>query len=358
MFMFREQVNIMNKDNTKYQIIDQIDKAIEQDKFPFFVEEFRQAEVDEGADVFLRIKKIKPFFAATVMRNLRTSTLVAVQKQTLKFGEKGHIVFTDYVTPHIGKLFRDHGIQFIDTCGNAFINHEPYYVFIIGNKAELTTKQKLRPMTGKMTTTAGLKVLFALLDTPGLINKPYRAIAQQAGVALGGIPQVINNLKEEGFIAERKGNRRLLYKDKLLTKWIEHYPAKLRDKQKYGQFTAPANDWWQDFPMERYSGEWGGETGAAILHNYLTPEIHTAYLPKEEKINFYQAAQLKPDREANRLDRHVIELIEPFWPQDNNQTFAPLLVIYADLIQTGEARNIEAAKLIYKDYLVGHLDKD
>jgi len=74
--MFHERNTIMNKNNAEYQIIDQIVKAIEQDKLPFVIEEFRLAKADERADVFLRIKKIKPFIAATVMRNLRTSTLL------------------------------------------------------------------------------------------------------------------------------------------------------------------------------------------------------------------------------------------------------------------------------------------
>ena len=177
-------------------------------------------------------------------------------------------------------------------------------------------------------------------------------------MSLGAIPQVLNSLKEEGYIAEREGKRRLLYKEKLFEKWVEHYPSRLRCKLKYDQCAAPSGDWWKNFPIDSCKGVWGGETGAAILHSYLIPEIHTAYLPSKCKIKFFKETRLSPIRGAISHDRHVIEMIEPFWPHDGAQKLAPLLVIYADLIQTGDARNIESAKMIYEEYLVGYFEKD
>jgi len=44
--MQHEQGAIVNKDNTKYQIIDQIVKPIEQDKLPFVIEDFRLAKAE------------------------------------------------------------------------------------------------------------------------------------------------------------------------------------------------------------------------------------------------------------------------------------------------------------------------
>jgi hypothetical protein len=348
----------MNKSNENYAIADQIQRLLEQEAFPIVANEFRKAKADESADVFLEIQDLKAVFAATVMRNLRANSLITIEKQTKKFGQDGHIVLTDFVTTHMGNLLREHNVQFLDTCGNAFINHKPFYVYVIGNRPKHPPTIKRQTAPSKLITTTGLKIVFALLVEPNLVNATYRQIARKAGAALGAIPPVIRELKEEGFVAGRKGALRLLYKEKLFTKWVEHYPTKLRRKQKYASFLVDANDWWRDFPNEDYDVVWGGETAAALLTNHLTPEVHTAYLPKEQRNLFIQLAKLRPAREAVIQGTHEIELLEPFWHWNVQQTIAPKLLAYADLVQTGEARNLEIAKLIYKGHLVGYLNKD
>ena len=56
-----------------------------------------------------------------------------------------------------------------------------------------------------------------------------------------------------------------------------------------------------------------------------------------------------------RQDRNGdIELREKFWEFDTEGTdraVVPPLLVYADLLATGDTRNIETAKVIYSDYL-------
>lgn len=349
----------MNEHEYKHTFIDLLIQAVNHDKTPFVINNIEWAMNNHQKDIYFNIDNIDTKFAGEIKRNVRINTVGAAIRAAEDFNHNEYVVLADYVTQAIANAFRDNGIQFIDTCGNAFINQKNYYVFVAGNKKILDQQLKNNAPTRKMTTTAGLKVLFALLDKPGLVASSYRVIAIQAGVALGIIPQVIRNLKEEGFLADNRGERRLLHKERLALKWTEHYPYKLRDRLKYAELVAPETYWWRDFRVEQFKGQWGGETGAAILTNYLEPEIQTIYLPKHEKINFIKAAKLKPVRVNQVFNGQLIELVEPFWKvSDKNNKIAPVLVIYADLIQTGESRNIEMAKKIYEDYLVGHLKKD
>ena len=58
-------------------------------------------------------------------------------------------------------------------------------------------------------------------------------------------------------------------------------------------------------------------------------------------------------RKANHGD---IEILTLFWNFDYefaNQGIAPPILVYADLMATGNNRNIEAAGMIYEKYLAG-----
>jgi len=53
------------------------------------------------------------------------------------------------------------------------------------------------------------------------------------------------------------------------------------------------------------------------------------------------------------------ELLEPFWKFETEELgevhrLCPPLLVYADLVATGDARNIDAANIIRKKYLHGN----
>jgi hypothetical protein len=56
-----------------------------------------------------------------------------------------------------------------------------------------------------------------------------------------------------------------------------------------------------------------------------------------------------------------IELRERFWNCENpelDKTMVPPLLVYADLMATGDPRNIETAQMIFTDYLQRHFTED
>lgn len=260
---------------------------------------------------------------------------------------KKWILVTRYVQPKVAKTLRELKIQFIDTVGNVYINDPPAFIFIHGNKLQRPLEFKLEEgMLGR----AGIHVIFALLCKRELCNANYREIAEQGQVALGTVSGVMKDLATQGFLIDTDDKqRRLIRKKELLDKWLTAYAEKLRPKKLIGKYTGTKPDFWQQAELGIYNAQWGGEVAAHLLARYLKPEIITIYARKPIQ-NLTLGLKLRQDRNGN------VELRERFWKcetPDIDQTIVPPLLVYADLMATGDTRNIETAKIIYSDYLKG-----
>lgn len=157
------------------------------------------------------------------------------------------LLVADYVNPILAERLRAQNIWFLDTAGNAYIKQSPLFIYIKGNKP--VEKPAIRSLSRAFQPT-GLKVIYAFLCNPELVNAPYREIAQTAEVALGTVGWVITDLAQLGHIVDM-GNRgrRLKERRKLLERWITAYPEKLRPKLETGRYKAPNPDWWQTAPL-------------------------------------------------------------------------------------------------------------
>ncbi len=76
------------------------------------------------------------------------------------------LLATRYITPDAAVRFRDAGIQFIDTVGNAFINQPPLLIFVKGNKPE---KDEIAAPTARLFKGVGLKIVYLFLCQPELV---------------------------------------------------------------------------------------------------------------------------------------------------------------------------------------------
>jgi hypothetical protein len=285
--------------------------------------------------------------------------LGAVINQIKNIAEPGCGLFVaDYINPKMAERLKEAEIQFIDIAGNAYINQRPVYIYIKCNKPQQGAAAKENVKTGKAFQPTGMKVVFAFLVDRGLVNAPYREIADQAGVALGTVGWVIRDLIAQGFLLEgvNKNQRKLTDIDLLLDKWVEAYPHKLKEKQKIGVFTTDNADWWKDINPEPFYACWGGEIAAAKYTNYLNPTQGMVYIKKANMAKFLQKARLKK-LEAHERAEIQVELIEPFWKevkeQGNGQQkgLAHPIITYADLIETGDTRNLDTANRLREEYL-------
>ena len=259
--------------------------------------------------------------------------------------EEKALMITEYVTPPIADLLKELNIFFIDTAGNAYINEPGLYVFIKGNKPQLTLKTKTRKRLFKP---SGLRVVFALLNHPEMINKPYRDMAKAADVALGTIDWLVKDLKETGFCIEiGKRNRKLMNLENLFKRWVEAYPEQLRPKLIKERFETTNPNWWKEIDLKAYGAYWGGEVAAANLTGYLKPAKATIYT--NEPIG-----ELVLKNRLRKAEQGNVEILTLFWNfkyELADRDIVPPILVYADLMATGDHRNIETAEMIYEKYI-------
>lgn len=122
--------------------------------------------------------------------------------------------------------------------------------------------------------------------------------------------EVMNYFKQKEFLeCTDKKSRRLIQKEKLLKRWTIVYAAHIKPKHLVGQYKAPNPEWWEGVDLPKHHGYWGGEVAAAkLLRNF------------EFKLQF-------------------LDVVHP-------------ILIYANLLDSGDPKNIETAQIIYEKYLV------
>ncbi len=290
-------------------------------------------------------------FVVEVKTKLTTAILGGAVMQLKRFPQKG-LIITDYVNPNMAERLREMDIPFIDIAGNAYINEPPVFVYIKGERPVETYQKETQTRAFQ---TAGLKVLFTFLCQPELLNAPYREIAKAAKVALGTIEPVLNDLKKTGHLIDMgKRGRRLIEKKKLIDRWVIAYPERLRPKQVIGRYRIDDFNWWRGIIIQNFQAYWGGEIAAAKLTHYLKPEFATIYA-REKTAHLLLENRLKKDINGN------VEILNIFWDFKYDWQYpdlVPPLLIYADLLATTDARNIETAKIIYDQELVGLIRED
>ena len=151
----------------------------------------------------------------------------------------------------------------------------------------------------------------------------------------------------------KRGTRRLFDGRRLLTQWAEAYARLLRPRMLVGRYHVETLDGWEKWPLAEHGALWGGEPAAAIATGYLRPGELTLYA---KKLPGKLAAQLRFAKEAEPGRKAVVEVRRQFWdfPGDARLPgLVPPLLIYADLLATGDGRCIETARMIHDEYLAG-----
>ena len=289
-------------------------------------------------------------FEAEVKLRLNRATIALLKQKRDQLGD--YLLVTDYVSPELADMMRNQRIFFIDAAGNAFIDTTPLYIFVKGVKPNKVVKTK--PVK-RLFKPGGLKLIFALLNNPGMEKTTYREMAKAANVALGTVDFVITELKELGYLIDMgKKGRQLLKTDHLLRRWVEAYPENLKPKLVQEKFKTDARHWWKDIQPEDFGLFWGGEIAAAELTGYLKPERYTVYTDQFPGKLIYKF-KFQKDPNGN------IEVLAPFWAftwKLAEDGLVPPLLIYADLMATGDERAIETAEIIYDRHLARHIRKD
>lgn len=300
--------------------------------------------LDDAADAVIQIGRGRQTktYLAEVKRGLRPATLGAALHQIERYDKPG-LLIADYVTPPMAEKLKARGIAFLDAAGNAFLDQPPIYIWVKGERL----KEQTATTIGRAFRQGGLKVLFALLCYPEWVDRPYREIAAEAGVAHGTVGWVMTDLRKLGFVADVDQKRRLLQRERLLQQWTEAYARTLRPKLVIQRYRTDAAEWWKKLDARKYDIQLGGEAAAAKITGHLRPETVTLYTRKVDP-------RLLLDFQLKIEPAGPVEFVERFWAlETGNEATVPLPLVYADLVMSGDARCLEAADLIYKRIVDG-----
>ena len=190
-----------NADTAEHHLLDAVVLAAKELGIDINVLQLEPRLGPARADALLRVRHggQEILYAAEVKLGLRPATIGAVINQLQHLGQPALLV-TDYVTPPLADLLMQRGIAFLDAAGNAYLNHPPLLVWVKGQKP--TQPLPTANITTRTFNPSGLQVLFPLLCNPNWTDRPYRDLAQLAGVAHGTVGWVLAELPKLGFMAE------------------------------------------------------------------------------------------------------------------------------------------------------------
>jgi len=266
----------------------------------------------------------------------------------------GALVLSPYVPRPLAEKLREEGIWFADTAGNVYLE-VPGEVLVY-----VTGERPADPAlpTPPWPSAAAAKVLFRLLVLGPEFRATCRDLAQDAEVSLGLVSRTLTALVSQGIL-DRRGRAVYRVADgrTLLDLWCEAYALKLRPKLFRGRFRGR---WGTDFSLllravakERTlrGVVIGGELAADLLGGHLRAGSVNLYVPEGAIQDLAPALGLAPSQEGN------VEIYASFAADlgatRRGERFLlghPVLV-YAELLATGEARCGEAALRLREQYM-------
>lgn len=306
---------------------------------------------DVGQIVRISVEQ-KTYDFGVLFKNIDRRSAVAALRTGNELQHPSEIVITRKMTPEMARECRSMGIQFLDTHGNAFLQAPGLVVYIEGRTDPLTQgiASLLKPSSSGLVTSSALRLVFVLLTQAEFIQKSFREIAKSTGVSLGTVSAVFSDLTERGYIkASKKLGRQLLNTQSLQNEWVVNFDTRLHPKLLLGRYRSAQPNWWENVDLSNYDGVWGGEVAADRLTGYLRPGSCTIYLTADTAKS--NAQKLIRDHRLLRDPQGNVELLEAFWPLTGT-TVCPPLLVYADLLGSFDPRNLEAADLIFKKYLL------
>ena len=251
------------------------------------------------------------------------------------------ILVARYVQPSVYGTLRKMELNFADTVGNYNIQYTKgrkviFHLSHTGEKAPVNNNKNY-PIFQE----AGLKVIFYLLQAPENVGKSFREIKEYSGVSIGTVKNVIDELEVRKFILVTQKKRVLKKRRLLLDLWSENYHQILKPKLLLKQLdfrTPEQKEKWEEIALPN-GMLWGGECASNLLNGYLTPELFELYTETPFS-NLMKTG-------ATRTTEGVIYVYQKFWKGD----VMPCILIYADLVSSGDSRCIEAANKLLKDEL-------
>lgn len=251
------------------------------------------------------------------------------------------LLITRSLSHSMAEQCRQFEIQFVDLAGNCFLRQPGLLVFVSGAKDTI----QINPGAARGLTPATLRVVFAILTQPAVLNSSVRRIAEVASISHGAAGSALVTLERGGFFTSSQANRRVLAApDRWLDTWTEGYLGRIRPKlDKYrmsasapiSEVLAQVNPYYREVAV-------GGEAAAARRDLGIKPAALTLYIDMSDPTVMRELVQ---EYKLRRDPVGKIELVEMFWNTQELKCFptVPDALIYADLVGAADSRSMEIA---------------
>ena len=353
MFTIREKVKIMN--NATHSSFGHTEAAIIGEALVGLLAstgitgELIRKNAKNGSDVALRVAGTRLRYACEVKRNIDRSAMLDDIKARSP-SNRDTLLVCPALTNTMATRCRELDLQFIDTAGNAYLtNREGILINVMGRKPD----KALAIDSDMSITPAALRMMFAFLAQPSMLNAPYREISSAVQVSTGAIGKALEAMESRGFIGTTpQGTRIVNSAQTMLSEWATGYVSRLKPKLKKFRFTATnPPDLIHTWAPELRRSAWSGEVAAEKVTNHLNPSTITIYMDIDNGGEFQDMVK----RLRLRGDPNgPIEVVQAFWNMDfffENFPTVPLHLIYADLLGSNDSRNLLVAKQIYKQVI-------
>ncbi len=327
-------------DIVKQEILDRALNAL-RGKLDFIALSVVEADSD-SFDAAVSIMNIK--FLCVIKEHVTTSSFNSVLNELQAKAATSSfqvLLVTAYISPTLLNQFAKMDMNVLDSVGNCHIRHKKRgrIVFQLSNSGEKNVYEKEKSYPVFLG--AGIKVIFYLLNDLENVNKSYREIQEATGVSIGSIKNVVDELIALHYVLVTEKGRFLKNHKKLLEQWVISYNQLLKPKLLLARMTFLDNERRSKWPaMELPEGMyWGGESAAQMVVGYLQPGAFDIYTDIPAA-NLLRTGFVKQDENGE------IGIFRKFWNWNTPDKLVPLVLIYADLMGSGNARCLETAKLL------------
>jgi hypothetical protein len=253
-------------------------------------------------------------------------------------GKSATLLVGPRVTAATAAVLRRQGVNFIDSAGNAFVRFGSVLIDVRGRRA-VPGPDPDGAKTANIFSAKRSQVVFALISWPRLQGASVRRIAHVAGVSHGMAAETLQLLARHGYWDEFA--QVLVKGTSLVDAWAAAYPAGLGAASHYMRFAGTPWPIVSGAPLA-VSGE------VAVRDRIAGGNTLVAYYPGD-------ALELaRVNRWSTRGDLNIA-IGRKFWnepeplPGALEERPAPDLLIYADLLASGESRQREVARTFRED---------
>jgi len=261
-------------------------------------------------------------------------------------------LLAERLSPSAADIARKTGACFADARGNLYVRAPGLLVDIRGRHAptwsgsdDWATAKGIRahsaPRSSNLMSAARAQVVFCLLQWPDLLSSSVRLLAHTAGVSVGSAQATLTELENDRHLTV--GRTRLTRRGELLDQWAAAFSTGMGRKLELARFVGEPTPqaWAAAGRLVHVSGEYAAD---GITGSDLT--LYVAELDsKAVMASRWRKPRSADGEEANIVIRRRFWQSPDLWgePEGGDVQRAPELLVYADLLASGEPRQREVA---------------